>query len=548
MGHSMVFSTRLTLAIGFLAALFFVQGAVTWWVSDVARLRVERGRIAGDLQAGFIDLVATKQRLRGWALQVMLGASPPTSEGDRLSQTLIGSIDKLKELGRRAETFDRAQGKDLPEHAERAGVLVVLGNSFARLREAVLTLPASQPGSDPVLAWQALEQTFDVAGAEDLKSVLDRRIEREAAALVRERAAADVSLDRVKLIAWMAATVPTLLALLIAGYFAWALRRPLAALATGAQALEAGDLDHRMPDTAKDEFGQFARSVNSMAAELQVHRAEEANARQRLETRVKEQTADLQMTLASLQDSEMRRRQILADISHELRTPTTVIRGEADIALRGTDRPVDEYRATLQRISEAAAQLGTVISDLLTVARTDADALAVTLQPLDLGQAIDQAIRQTRGQASVREVRIEADPFPLSVMVSADPQRLVQLVGLILDNAIRYSHAGGTVIVSMLLEQGADGASAVVRVKDHGIGINPDDLGRIFDRHFRSREARAHRPDGTGIGLAIADALASRQGATITATSTPGQGTVFSVTFPVLPANNTSTTRAELRA
>lgn len=543
----MVFSTRLTLAIGFLAALFFVQGAVTWWVSDVARLRVERGRIAGDLQAGFIDLVATKQRLRGWALQVMLGASPPTDEGDRLSQALIGSIDKLKELGLRAEAFDRAQGKDLPEHAERAGVLIVLRASFGKLREAVLTLPASLSGSDPVPAWQALEQTFDVAGAEDLRSVLDRRIEREAVALARERTAADVSLERVKLIAWSAATVPTLLALLIAGYFVWALRRPLAALATGAQALEAGDLAHRMPESARDEFGHFARSVNSMAAELQVRRAEEANARQRLETRVKEQTADLQMTLASLRDSESRRRQILADISHELRTPTTVIRGEAEIALRGADRPVDEYRATLQRISEAAAQLGTVISDLLTVARTDADALAITLQPLDLGQAIDQAIRQTRGQAAVRDVRIEADRFPASVMVSADPQRLVQLFGLILDNAIRYSHAGGAVNVSFRLEPGAEIDHAVVCVEDHGIGISPDDLDRIFDRHFRSREARAHRPDGTGIGLAIADALASRQGAAITATSTPGQGTVFSVTFPVLPGNNTLTTRAELR-
>jgi signal transduction histidine kinase len=545
----MVFSTRLTVGIGFLAALFFVQGALTWWVSDVAQLRVERGRLAGDLQAGFIDLLATKQRLRAWSLQVLIGASPPPIEGDRLSTSLIERADRLAELGRRAEAVDRAQGKSLPEHAERSGALVVLRASFRDLREAVLNLPSGQTGSDPVLAWQKLEQTFDLAGAEDLRSVLDARIVKETAALNRERAAADASLQHVKRLAWLAATVPTLLALLIATYFALALRRPLAALTEGARALQSVNLEHRLPDAARDEFGQFARSINSMAAELQVRRAEEATARQLLETRVAEQTADLQMALASVQEFEARRRQLLADISHELRTPTTVIRGEAEIAQRGGDRSAADYRATLQRIGDAAVRLGDVIDDLLTVARSDADALAVQLQPVDLRSAADRAVRQTRGQATLRNVQVEAQFPAVPITVMADPARLVQLIELILDNAIRYSHVGGTVTVDIRSESPADAqaetACVVLSVSDNGIGIEPEEMARIFERHFRSRQARVHRPEGTGIGLAIADALASRQGVAIAVDSKPGVGTVFSLRFGLQPVSAPKPTTVE---
>lgn len=275
-----------------------------------------------------------------------------------------------------------------------------------------------------------------------------------------------------------------------------------------------------------------------MATELQARRAEEANVRQLLEERVAEQTADLQMAVAGLQDSEARRRQLLSDISHELRTPTTVIRGEAEVALRGGDRPVAEYRDTLQRIGEAAGQLGTVIADLLTVARTDADALDVRLEPVELLGAVKQAIERTRGQASLRNVTVTFTVPHEHMMVTADPPRLAQLVGLILDNAIRYSHVGGSVTIS-LRHVGGRGATdepqaAVLAIEDHGIGIAPDDLERVFDRHYRSAEARGHRPDGTGIGLAIAETLASRQGVEISVESTPKQRTVFSLRFELL--------------
>jgi signal transduction histidine kinase len=529
-----MFSARLSAAIGALAILFLAQGAVGWWVVDVAQGRVERGRIAGDLQASFVDLAATKQRLRTWSLQTVMGAAPPRAEGDRLSQALIDRIGVLKDLHRRAESFDRMRGKDLPEHAERAGALAVLEPSFAGLRRAVLALEPVQPASDPVSVWQALERIFDVAGAEDLRTVVNDRIAREATALARERAAADASLARVKQIAWSAAALLTLLALGLAIYFAMALRGPLAALGRGAQALEAGDLSHRLPDRAPDEFGQFARSVNRMADELQARRAEEATARQRLEARVAEQTADLQMALASLQDSEARRRQLLSEISHELRTPTTAIRGEAEIALRGGDRPAAAYRDTLQRIGDAAVQLGNVINDLLTVARTDADALTVRLAPTDLRGAVEAAVKHARGQASVREVGLDVGAMPDELRVEADPPRLVQLIGLILDNAIRYSYAGGSVRVAIRRVDGAEGRRAALTVEDQGIGIEPAEIERIFDRHFRGRQARAHRPDGAGIGLAIAEALAERQGIALSVRSEPGAGATFSLTFELL--------------
>lgn len=532
-----MFSRRLLLAIGFLALLFCGHGALSWWVTGEAEQRVVRGRIAADIRAGFLDLTATKQKLRAWSLQALLGASPPPAEGDALSRDLIATTDGLVALSVYAEQFDRARGEQSAEHRERAEALAVLGAAFRALRGSVLGIDPALTPSDPIAAWSALAKVFDVAGDGDLRSILDASIQREAVAIERKRQFADASLARIKQIALTANASLVLTALLLAAYLALSLRRPLTGMTEGAQALERGDLDYRMQESASDEFGQFARSVNRMASELQERRRQERLGREQLEKVVSEKTIELQTALADLQNSEARRRQLISEISHELRTPTTAIRGEAEVALRGREKPAAEYREALERIGETAIQLGDVINDLLTIARSDVDALTIESRLVDLAMAARRSIQQASGNAALRDVRIDARIEDSPVLVMGDATRLQQLIGLIVDNAIRYSHQGGLIRVRLDVLPSHEGACARVVIEDDGIGISKQDQDLIFDRHFRSAAARRHRPDGTGLGLSIASVLASLHNASIDVQSEPGHGANVTIVFPLATAD-----------
>jgi len=264
-------------------------------------------------------------------------------------------------------------------------------------------------------------------------------------------------------------------------------------------------------------------------------------ARQHLEALVSARTGELQSALEALQQVDARRRQLFADISHELRTPTTAIMGEAEITLRGANRAAADYREALTRIVATARQLGGVIDDLLSMARSDIDALALNRRAVDLAEPLGQAIDQARALAHERRVIVHGPQMEAGALaVMADPQRLRQLLLLLLDNAVHYSHQGGVVELEVLRRtQGGEGAGegagdCEVRVVDQGIGIAAADLPHVFDRSFRSASAREHRANGSGLGLAIGRALARAHGGDIELESEAGRGTTVRLRLPLL--------------
>jgi signal transduction histidine kinase len=268
-----------------------------------------------------------------------------------------------------------------------------------------------------------------------------------------------------------------------------------------------------------------------MASELRQHRQKETQARQRLEELVHIRTNELQHALTTLQQLDLRRRQLFADLSHELRTPTTAIRGEAEITLRGKDKPIDEYKFALQRIVSISQQLGMVIDDVLTMARSDIDMLVFDRQLLDVEEPLHEAIEQLRAAIEARELTLYTHLVNTQIM--GDAQRLRQIFTLILDNAICYSHRQGVIeIDGHPVEHPDYGRTWQLMITDRGIGITPEELPRVFERHYRSELARQHRPDGSGLGLAIAAALVRAHGGHIHLDSTLGQGTTVCVYFP----------------
>lgn len=531
-----MFRRRLTLSLALLAAVSVLQGLGAAVALHVAEQQVERGRVASDIRTAFVELSATKQRLRTWVAQRQQGAGADATVRESLQRDMRLTLERLHDLSAQAIRLD-AGATARTEHVRRQDAIAVLASSVADLKRAVDAAEPLAPGADAQQAWLALSAVFDQSQGRDVRQLIADSLAREAAAVDRERAAADATLAWMRGF-WLAmAGTLALLAAVAAVHFARALRRPLDHLSQGALALQEGRLAHRIPLDGVDEFSAVARSMNTLAAELEQHRAGEALQRQRLEDQVAARTAELSDALTALREGEARRRQLFADISHELRTPTTAIRGEAEITLRGADRPAGEYRAALSRIVDTARQLGGVIDDLLAMARSDIDALSLVKRPLDLAEPVNEALLQAQTLAAGRGVRLQADPLPdHGCAVLGDVQRLRQLLLILLDNAVRYSHPGGDVRLRLQRVSGADGKPAgwQVDVQDAGIGIAAHELPQVFERHFRGHQARLHRPDGSGLGLPIAQSLARAHGGQLTLASVPGQGTLARLWLPAL--------------
>jgi two-component system OmpR family sensor kinase len=506
-----MFRQRLSLVLVLLAAAVVLQAVAAVFAAREAERQVVRGRIASDIHQRFVELSATKQRLRSWVTQFQIGAGGDVAERDALEQRMRATLGELTDLTEQASEMGLAAGAT-SEQAARQDALQVLGQSVATLSTAIRQKPPLSPDVQARQAWDTLTAVFERSEGRDLRQIIAQSIEREQAAMDRERAAADASLAQMR--AWWMGTA-LLLALGALGataYFGRALRRPLDALAAGAQALQLGQLEHRIDLTGRDEFAEVARSMNTMAKELEQHRRREAQQRQLLEATVRERTADLHQANDSLRRTDVRRRQLLADISHELRTPTTAIRGEAEVTLRGQDKPVPEYRAALTRIVDISRQLGKVIDDLLAMARTDQETFSLVRQPVALQRPLLDALGQAAALATEHGVKLKPEGKPPEhCKVFGDAQRLTQLLMLLLDNAVRYSRPGG--VVRWQVEE-QDGA-VEVRVIDEGIGVPPDELAQVFERHFRGSAARRHRASGSGLGLPIARALALAHGGSL---------------------------------
>ena len=278
--------------------------------------------------------------------------------------------------------------------------------------------------------------------------------------------------------------------------------RPLAEIERTAAAIEAGDLSRRVPhDDARTEVGRLGRTFNAMLGRLEHAFAEQ-------------------------QASERRLRQFLADASHELRTPVTSIRGYAELFRRGAaSRPEDLGRA-MRRIEEEAARMGGLVDDLLLLARLD-QGRPLERTPVDLGLVATDAAADAQVLEPARPVTVSVDGL---VVVEGDEQRLRQLVGNLLQNALRHTPAGTPVEVRV---ERADGRAVLV-VADEGPGMAPEDAARAFERFYRADRSRARDSGGAGLGLAIVASIAEAHGGSARLDTAPGRGTRVVVELPLL--------------
>ena len=215
-----------------------------------------------------------------------------------------------------------------------------------------------------------------------------------------------------------------------------------------------------------------------------------------------------------------------ADASHELRTPVAFIRTTAEVALLQPRDPAS-YHAAMQDVLSEAERMTKLIEDLLTLARADSSAFQFQMASIDVREPLQHAGAQALTCANGKNIRFSAELPKFPIKILGDPTALHRLFLIFLDNAIKYTPVGGSIEVRLF----SDESDAVVSVRDSGIGIAEDDLGRIFERFYRSDKARHRDSEGAGLGLSIARWIVDAHRAQIQVASKLGLGSDFTVRF-----------------
>jgi signal transduction histidine kinase len=218
-------------------------------------------------------------------------------------------------------------------------------------------------------------------------------------------------------------------------------------------------------------------------------------------------------------------RRFMADAAHELRTPITILRTRAEVALQ-QPREAANYVSALRAVEAEARRLGGIVDSLLVLARADAGEQQIDTARIFLDDIAVDAAGAAQIVARQKNVEVTVDQFE-EAPIQGDPTLVRQLIMIVLDNAVKFTDAGGQVHIRVSMREGVPTFS----VEDTGIGIKQEELSRVFQRFFRGETARS-RTDGAGLGLSIASWIAREHGADISLSSEPGKGTNVVVTFP----------------
>ncbi len=302
------------------------------------------------------------------------------------------------------------------------------------------------------------------------------------------------AIDRLLLLSLLFGTVAaTLFGLLMSR----TLTRPLADISHAAARFAAGDYTSRTGATGGDEIGGLGRTFNTMAA--------------------------------SLAKVEYNRREFLANVSHELKTPVASIQALAEALADGVAAEPEQQQRYLATIVGESQRIDRLIRDLLDLSQLEAGELAIVPEKTDLVAFLGREAAKYSHLLAEKGLTLRVDAPAAVPPVLTDPGRLAQIVANLISNAARHSPAGGTIVIAV---QSAAGKVAVA-VSDNGPGIPPEDQPYIWDRFYRVDKSRARSGGGTGLGLAITKRLVQAMNGEITLESTPDQGAKFTFTLPV---------------
>ena len=290
--------------------------------------------------------------------------------------------------------------------------------------------------------------------------------------------------------------------LVLAGVGAWFMAgrtlKPVERIAAIARGIGESDLSRRIDVESDDELGRLATTLNGMIGRLEV--------------------------------AFLKERRFVADASHELRTPLAVIQAETSLALE-KPRSQDEYRRSLEMVAQEVGYMSEMVGKLLVLARSDAGFEPLHFEDVNIADLLGELSQDVEALAQEKGLRLSLGPMD-GLTVRGDRVRLRQMFLNILDNALRYTPAGGTITGSIVRKDD----QAVASIRDTGAGIAEEHLPFIFDRFYRADKVRTDGEGGTGLGLSIAASIAKMHGGAIEVESEVGGGTTFRILLPLAGA------------
>jgi signal transduction histidine kinase len=302
------------------------------------------------------------------------------------------------------------------------------------------------------------------------------------------------AIDRLLLLSLL---LGTLVAALFGLLISRTLTRPLADISQAAARFAAGDYASRTGATGGDEIGGLGRTFNTMAE--------------------------------SLAKVEYNRREFLANVSHELKTPVASIQALAEALADGVAAKPEHQQRYLATIVGESQRIDRLIRDLLDLSQLEAGELSIVPEKTDLVAFLNREAAQYAHLLAEKDLALRVDAPPVVPVVLADPGRLAQIVANLVSNATRHSPPGETIVITVQPTAG----KVAVAVSDRGPGIPPEDQPFIWDRFYRVDKSRARSGGGTGLGLAITKRLVQAMNGEITLESTVGQGAKFTFTLPI---------------
>lgn len=301
-------------------------------------------------------------------------------------------------------------------------------------------------------------------------------------------------IQRINRLLLYGAVIGAVIALLLGVFLSRTLTRPIRELTRATHAVSEGDLSQQVPVRSNDELGELAQAFNKMSSELS--------------------------------RSINSRKQMTADIAHELRTPLSLILGHAEAVHDGVLPPT---RENFEIIREEAMRLEHLVNDLRILSLADAGELAINPQTIEPERLLQEVASLYQYQTQRKNITLDLDiPSPLPT-IEVDPGRMTQVITNIVDNALRHTPEGGRI----LLSAGQKNDRVALSIEDTGPGLKAEDLDRIFDRFYQTDAARQRHDGGSGLGLAIAKSIVQAHGGQITAQSEPGKGLRVTITLPM---------------
>lgn len=299
---------------------------------------------------------------------------------------------------------------------------------------------------------------------------------------------------------WASAIGAAILALGMVQFLARGMTSPLREMATAASAMAKGDYSRRVTATSRDEVGRLAAAFNQMATDLH--------------------------------EVDRMRRDLVANVSHELRTPISALQAVLENLIDGVERPdVETLGAMLRQVE----RLGRLVSQLLDLSRLESGAVPLQIRPVAAVRLLEEAAREAdfKSKSDAKDVSVHVSVQPEHLSFDADAERVHQVLANLLDNATRHSPDGGSITLAARRENGA----VTIEVVDEGPGIQEEEATRLFERFYRSDQARSTNDGGSGLGLAIARWIVELHGGDIhAANNIDSAGCRIVVTLPDITA------------